>query len=123
MTNDYLAQMTNGLPLGNVSATPSCLNCQGVLPSGRSRSYRSDACRITAWKRRKRATASTAEIPKDRPSKATSIYECPLCEVRYLGKQYCGDCGCFCRKVGSGGLCPHCDEPVAFADLIETGTL
>ncbi len=112
--------MTTQTPSGNVLATQMCLYCSEVLPKGRSRIYCSDNCRVNAWKRRKRATASTAEIPKDRPSKATSIYECPLCEVRYLGKQYCGDCGCFCRKVGSGGLCPHCDEPVAFIDLIES---
>lgn len=24
----------------------------------------------------------------------------------------------FCRRVGIGGLCPHCDEPVAISDLL-----
>ena len=24
-----------------------------------------------------------------------------------------------CRRVGVGGLCPHCDEPVAIPDLLE----
>ncbi len=115
--------MTNELPLGNVSATPNCLNCQTALLSGRPRSYCSDACRITAWKRRMRATQSTNDIPKGRPIKAATIYECPQCEVRYLGNQYCSDCGSFCYKVGGGGYCPHCDEPVAFVDLVETGRL
>jgi len=25
-----------------------------------------------------------------------------------------------CTRVGLGGLCPHCDEPVALADLLDT---
>ncbi|MGH2608690.1 MAG: hypothetical protein ACRDHF_06325 [Tepidiformaceae bacterium] len=47
-----------------------------------------------------------------------TIYECPACDIRYLGQQRCADCGVFCRRVGPGGLCPHCDEPVALADLL-----
>jgi len=42
----------------------------------------------------------------------------PYCERRYLGVQICEDCHTFCRRRGPGGLCPSCDEPVAFADLI-----
>ena len=37
---------------------------------------------------------------------------------RYLGTQRCDECGVFCKRVGPGGPCPHCDEPVAVADLI-----
>jgi hypothetical protein len=35
------------------------------------------------------------------------------CEQRYLGEQWCVGCVRPCRRVGVGGLCPHCDEPVA----------
>jgi hypothetical protein len=28
------------------------------------------------------------------------------------------DCTTFMRKVGIGGSCPHCDEPVAVAELV-----
>ena len=104
--------------LGNVLATPSCLNCQGILPLGRPRIYCSDACRVTAWKTRKRQVILIPEPPKNSSRKEISIYECPQCEVRYLGVQFCSDCGTFCRRVGTGGSCPHCDEPVAFVDLI-----
>jgi hypothetical protein len=38
--------------------------------------------------------------------------------MRFLGQQRCPDCGLFCRRIGPGGLCPHCDEPVALADLL-----
>ncbi|MGH2364008.1 MAG: hypothetical protein ACRDHX_05070, partial [Chloroflexota bacterium] len=39
-------------------------------------------------------------------------YECSGCGVRLLGEQRCPDCGLFARRLGLGGLCPHCDEPV-----------
>ena len=47
----------------------------------------------------------------------TTIYQCPECGQRYLGQQRCDDCGTFCRRIGPGGPCPHCDEPVAIKDL------
>jgi len=40
------------------------------------------------------------------------------CETRYLGEQWCPDCVRPCRRIGVGGLCPHCDEPVAIPDLL-----
>ena len=59
-------------------------------------------------------------MPKGDPRSGT-VYECPSCGVRYLGEQRCPDCRLFCRRIGPGGLCPHCDEPVAVADLIADG--
>lgn len=35
-----------------------------------------------------------------------------------LGQQRCDDCGVFSRRVGPGGPCPHCNEPVALVDLL-----
>ena len=54
----------------------------------------------------------SSRLPPRSPRPAT-VYECPSCETRYLGEQRCPDCGIFCRRVGPGGPCPHCDEPVA----------
>jgi hypothetical protein len=45
------------------------------------------------------------------------VYQCPDCETRYLDEQRCPDCGLFARRIGTGGPCPHCDEPVAINDL------
>lgn len=65
----------------------------------------------------------TEPRPEPRPPKpgrsapADTIYECPSCEQRYLGERRCGDCNTFCRRIGPGGLCPHCDAPVAQQDL------
>lgn len=56
-------------------------------------------------------------LPTRSPRSAT-VYACPSCDTRYLGQQRCDDCHLFCRRVGPGGACPHCDEPVALADLL-----
>jgi hypothetical protein len=47
-----------------------------------------------------------------------TVYECDGCGARALGRQRCTDCSTFMRRVGFGGACPLCDEPVAVADLI-----
>jgi hypothetical protein len=104
-------------PSRNVGVTIACPVCeQPFTPVGRQRVC-SAACRQAAWRRRHAAPA--AGIPP-RSSRAATIYECPSCETRYLGEQRCPDCRVFCRRVGLGGLCPHCDEPVALVDLLPT---
>ena len=49
------------------------------------------------------------------------LYACPACDARFLGEQRCPDCNTFARRLGPGGPCPHCDEPVAVSDLLQTG--
>jgi hypothetical protein len=82
-------------------------------PSGRRR-FCSDACKQASWRAR-HVSPAAALAPAAGP--ATTVYECPSCEQRYLGTRRCEDCGLFCRRIGPGGLCPHCDEPVTHADL------
>jgi hypothetical protein len=48
-----------------------------------------------------------------------TVYQCPTCDTRYLGQQWCHDCHTPCTRLDLGGLCPHCDEPVAISDIIE----
>ncbi len=72
----------------------------------------STECRQTAWRRR-RAIPTTPQVP----AKATTVYECDDCDTRYLGEQRCEDCNTWCRRISAGGLCPHCDEPVAITDI------
>ena len=50
-----------------------------------------------------------------------TIYECPECETRYLDERRCPDCSLFCRRIGTGGPRPHCDEPVALTELTPQG--
>ena len=46
------------------------------------------------------------------------VYECPECGQRQLERR-CPDCNLFTRRLGHGGLCPHCDELVTLTDLTE----
>jgi hypothetical protein len=102
-------------PLRNVAVTTPCPVCgRPFVPIGRQRVC-SSACRQAAWRRRQ--AAPLPSIPR-RTSQASTIYACPTCDARYLGEQRCAECGTFCRKLGPGAPCPHCDEPVLLADLL-----
>ncbi len=71
--------------------------------SGRRR-FCSDACRQANWRAAHSdpAPEQTVAVP------AATIYECPSCEQRYLGTRRCEECRLFCRRIGPGGVCPHC---------------
>jgi len=102
-------------PLRNDGVTIACERCgRAFAPSGRRR-FCSAACRQALWRRRH--PTQVAQIT-ERATRATTVYECPSCETRFLGAQRCPGCGIFCRRIGPGGPCPHCDEPVALADLL-----
>jgi phage FluMu protein Com len=40
-----------------------------------------------------------------------------------VGEQRCEDCNTFAVRVGTGGHCPHCDEPVALLELLHEAPL
>ncbi len=113
---------------GSGPADPSpagrlCSICQTGSVPPRAR-YCSDACKQRAYRLR-RAAASPADLiehavepRRRRILVAHTVYECPSCETRLLGEQRCPDCGVFCRRLGLGGPCPHCDEPVLLADIL-----
>jgi hypothetical protein len=96
----------------DTTATSVCTQCgTSFSPVGRRR-WCSDACRQSAWRRRRAAPRPT------QPAKIDTVYECPQCQTRYLGTQRCQDCNTWCRRIGPGGSCPHCDDLVAVSDLI-----
>ena len=98
--------------MGNDDATKTCGVCRAAFkPRGRQ-TWCSDACRQAAWRRR------TAAPRPALPARPDTIYECPACEARYLGEQRCADCNTWCRRLGAGGACPHCDELVVVSDII-----
>jgi hypothetical protein len=102
-------------PLRNDGVTILCPICERPFrPVGRQQVC-SAACRQAVWRRRH--PLPMAPIPVRLP-KGQTVYECPTCETRYLGTQRCADCGVFCKRLGVGGTCPHCEEPVAVADLL-----
>jgi hypothetical protein len=108
-------------PSRNDSVTILCPVCRRrrFVPMGRRRVC-SGACRQTAYRRRRAATPAPVVVPPHRSRRDRTIYQCPACDTCYLGTQRCDECGVFCRRVGPGGLCPHCNEPVAVADLIDS---
>ena len=104
----------------NDGITIVCPICQRTAPRVGRRRFCSDACRQAAWRARQPARpVLPVTLRSPRP---TTVYECPACETRFLGEQYCPDCHTFCRRVGPGGACPHCSEPVAVRDLLADAT-
>jgi len=99
-------------------ATVACPRCgQPFAPLGRQR-FCSAACCQGTWRRRHSPAAAVPPVVPPGVSRAATVYECPACGTRLLGEQRCADCNVFCRRVGPGGPCPHCEEPVAVADLL-----
>ena len=80
----------------------------------------SAACRQTAFRRRLQSPPPLlpAMLRRVDRGRSTTVYACPRCESRTLGTQRCDDCNCFGYRVGVGGLCPHCEEPVALVDFV-----
>jgi hypothetical protein len=106
------------------TAARACPLCAAPLPSRRAR-YCSEACKQRAY--RLRQAAGTAPDPSTLAGDlkrlqalvAHTVYECPTCGERYLGVQRCPDCQHFCRALGLGGACPHCDQVLLITDLLE----
>ncbi len=110
-------------PSRNDSVTMMSVACpvcgRAFRPVGRRR-FCSDACRQAAFRRRHPGVPRPVPpVPgrAARPARPVTVYECPSCGARLLGEQRCAECHVFCRRIGPGGPCPHCDEPVAVADL------
>ena len=114
-------------PAANPDAGPSSLLCPvcwtPFTKVGRQR-YCTQACRKTAWKRRNATPVEVTEpvVPQGIRRRDITIYACPTCETRYHGEQWCHDCNQPCTRIGLGGSCPHCSEPVAISDLLDTLT-
>ncbi len=100
------------------TVTMTCPVCQDPFtPAGRQK-YCSQPCRAAAYRRRRDTRPASVVVPKARPRQPITIYECDSCGTRALGQQRCDTCATFMRRVGIGGTCPSCDEPVALAELI-----
>jgi len=99
--------------------TTRCPVCHHpYVPIGRQR-YCSPACRKTAFRRRHQDPPAAITVPPKQPRRQYSVYERPDRGQRLVGEQSCADCGTFARRVGIGGSCPHCEQPVALADLLD----
>ena len=103
-------------PYRNDGVTIACPRCGRAFAVSGRRRFCSDACRQAAWRQRQPGPLPTLPASVAKPG---IVYECPTCSTRLLGEQRCPECQIFCRRVGLGGPCPHCDEPVAVVDLVE----
>ena len=100
-----------------IPVTMACPVCgDPFTPVGRQRSC-TDACRAAAYRARRAAARPVVVIPPVVSRVPLTVYECDGCGTRAVGGQRCGDCSSFMRRVGIGGACPHCEEPVTVAEL------
>lgn len=99
-----------------MTTSTACPVCGAAFQPVRRQRYCSQACRQAAYRRR--LPAAPVIIPATGHRRDITIYACTDCEQRYLAEQWCPDCQRPCIRVGYGGLCPHCDEPVAVDDLL-----
>jgi predicted nucleic acid-binding Zn ribbon protein len=95
-----------------------CPVCWTSFTRVRRQQYCSDNCRKTAWNRRRAAAISIPPTPPPARRRDITVYSCPSCDARYYAQQWCPDCNQPCTRIGLGGLCPHCDEPVAASELL-----
>ena len=102
-----------------------CGLCRAPVRSARAR-YCSAACRQRAYRLRQGEPGHTGDEPAWTAARqhqgrlaAQRVYECPDCEQRFLGERRCPDCNRFCRGLGLGGRCPHCEEVVLLSELLE----
>ncbi len=100
-----------------MTTTQACPVCRTSFAPVRRQRYCGQACRQTAHRRR--LPAAPLVLPAARHRRDVTVYACTECEQRYLGVQWCPDCQRPCVRIGTGGLCPSCDEPVAVDDLLD----
>lgn len=101
-----------------------CPGCSASFtPSGRQ-AYCTPACRQKAYRDRSTALDLQAVIPTPprRGRREVTVYQCPECDQPYLGEQWCPDCQRPCLRLGYGGNCPHCQEPVSIDQLLTPGS-
>jgi predicted amidophosphoribosyltransferase len=95
----------------------TCPVCQRhFTPIGRQR-FCSGACRAAAYRRPRDGGRPPVQLPKAPPRRPITVYECE-CGARAVGEQRCPDCATFMHKIGLGGECPSCGEPVAVTELL-----
>jgi len=110
--------MSPETPLRGGSAAAVCPVCQGTFAPSGAKLFCGKLCRDTAYRRRKQSAPRPIKVLPIRPRRAVTVYECDGCGERSLGSQRCEQCRNFMRKLGLGGLCPHCNEPVTVFDLL-----
>jgi len=88
------------------------------VPAAGKRRYCREACRVATHRRRHQPPEQPdTALPDRQPQPSRTVYQCANCDTRALGRQRCNDCGAFMNRLGLGGLCPCCDEPVTIDEI------
>ena len=98
----------NESPSRHDDVTITCPVCHHPFTANGRRRFCTDACRAAAYRRRRDANQPPIPVPASRPRRPITVYECD-------------DCSTFMRRIGYGGNCPSCDEPVAITELLHQG--
>ena len=108
-------------PRNDIETTPACPVCATAFTPIRRQRYCTPACRQAAWRARHPDPTPRPAIvvPPSTHRRDITVYQCPECDTRHLGQQWCHDCNRPCERVDLGGLCPHCDEPITISDILD----
>lgn len=105
-------------PSGEDGITVTCPACQRPFsPVGHQR-FCCEACRVAVYRRCQEATAVPVVAPRRERRQPLTVYACDGCGVRGLCDQRCDECRKPMRRVGLGGSCPCCSEPIAVEELL-----
>jgi len=102
----------------------ACPVCGTGFTRVRRQAYCTPTCRQAAWRARQPhpvdSAAATVVVPAGRSRRDVTVYACTECDQRYLGLQWCPDCQRPCTRIGHGGLCRDCGEPMTVDELLNT---
>lgn len=105
-------------PSRDDSVTITCSACGiAFVPVGRQL-WCSNTCRSRGYRLRQKSDTPPVVLQVAVPRRTYTVYQCDSCDTRSLGEQRCENCGIFMRRIGFGGLCPCCEEPVAAIELV-----
>jgi hypothetical protein len=121
-SRNEIRNVTGHDPNGDsTAATIPCPVCGEAFTPIRRQRYCTPACRQAAWRARHHdsAPAPVVVLPPATRRRDITVYECTGCGTRRLGQQWCPDCTQPAARIGLGGLCPHCDEPITISDITD----
>ena len=96
----------------------TCPACQRAFsPVGLQR-FCCGACRVAVYRRGRLTTVAPVVALRTAPRQPLTVYACDRCGTRALDEQRCDECRSPLRRVGLGGFCPCCAEPVAVEELL-----
>lgn len=112
------------LPWRDTSVTAASCPVCGQPPASPHARYCGRPCRQRAYRRRHAPDPAALDAVPPVPASvtSTSVYECAGCGERLTGTRRCPDCNLYARRIGTGGPCPSCGDPVTTEELLEATT-